>query len=150
VITLFAFLHHLAAFGLVAALSTELVLLNGEMGAATIRRLARADRMVGILAIVALLVGLARVFHFGKGAAYYFRSAPFIAKLSLFFLIAMLSIYPTIQFVSWARAQARGHPPGIEAGMLRRLRMLVHVELTGIMLILLCAAMMARGVGSFS
>jgi putative membrane protein len=40
-------------------------------------------------------VGLLRVFFLEKGAAYYFRSVPFIVKLSPFAAVGLLSIYPT-------------------------------------------------------
>lgn len=147
--TFFAFLHHAAAFALVAALAVEFVLLKGELSAATMRRIVRADMIVGISAGVVLLVGLARVFHFEKGAGYYFHSWPFIGKLSMFVLVALLSIYPTVTFLSWARALKQGAVPSVDAGTLRRLRTIIHAELAGIVLILLFAAMMARGVGFF-
>jgi putative membrane protein len=145
----FAFLHHVAAFALVAGLAVELALVRGEPGAERIRRLARADMAVGISATVLLLVGLARVFHFEKGAAYYFHNWAFIAKLSLFLLVALLSIYPTIKFISWSRALKRGETPAIDPATLRRLRMILHTELTAILPIVLFAAMMARGIGGF-
>ena len=109
----------------------------------------RADMIVGLSAGVVLLVGLARVFHFEKGGGYYFHSWPFIGKLSMFVLVALLSIYPTVTFLSWARALKQGTVPPVDAGRLRTLRMLIHAELAGIVLILLFAAMMARGVGFF-
>lgn len=148
-IVFFAFLHHVAAFGLVAALTVELVLVRGELGTAAIRRLARADMAVGLSALVLLLVGLARVFHFEKGAAYYFHNWAFIAKLSLFLLVGLLSIYPTLKFASWNKAARRGQIPVVDAATLRRLRMTIHTELAAILPIVLCAAMMARGTGSF-
>ena len=147
--TFFAFLHHAAAFALVAALAVEFVLLKGELSAATMRRIVRADMVVGLSAGVVLLVGLARVFHFEKGSGYYLHSWPFIGKLSMFILVAVLSIYPTITFLKWAKALRQGAVPPLDAGRLRMLRMLIHAELGGIVLILLFAAMMARGVGFF-
>ena len=144
-----AFLHHVAAFALVAALAVELVLLKGELSVATMRRIVRADMIVGLSAGAVLLVGLARVFHFEKGAGYYFHSWPFIGKLSMFILIALLSIYPTVTFLSWGRALRQGQTPGVDAASLRSLRRLVHAELAGVILILLFAAMMAKGVGFF-
>ena len=144
-----AFLHHVAAFALVAALTAELVLLKSELSAATMRKIVRTDMIVGLSAGVVLLVGLARVFHFEKGAGYYFHSWPFIGKLSVFILVAVLSIYPTITFLKWAKALKQGALPPVDAGRLRTLRMLIHAELAGIVLILLFAAMMARGVGFF-
>lgn len=144
-----AFLHHLAAFALVAALAVEFVLLKGELTAATMRKIARADMIFGISAGVVLLVGLGRVFHVEKGAAYYFHSWPFIGKLALFVLVGLASIYPTIEFLKWGKALKQGQAPSVDAGKLRRLRMIIHAELAGIVLILLFAAMMARGVGFF-
>jgi len=144
-----AFLHHLAAFALVAALAVELVLIRGELSAATMRKLVRADMIVGLSAGAVLLVGLARVFHFEKGAGYYFHSWPFIGKLSMFIVVALLSIKPTLTFLAWAKALKHGETPTIDAGSQRTLRRLIHAELGGIALILLFAAMMARGVGFF-
>lgn len=141
--TFFAFLHHAAAFALVAAIAVEFVLVKGELSAAVVRKLARADMIVGISAGVVLIVGLARVFHFEKGAGYYFHSAPFIAKISLFILIALASIYPTVKFMRWSKGAA------VEPAAVRTVRAILHAELAGIVLILLFAAMMARGVGFF-
>jgi putative membrane protein len=113
------------------------------------RKLVRADMIVGLSAGAVLLAGLARVFHFEKGAGYYFHSWPFIGKLSMFLVVALLSIKPTITFLAWAKTLKRGQTPTIDAGSQRTLRRLIHAELGGIVLILLFAAMMARGVGFF-
>jgi putative membrane protein len=94
-------------------------------------------------------VGLLRVFHFEKGSLYYANSAAFIAKMTLFVIVALLSIYPTLTFLSWRKALAEGRAPTVEAGRLRRVRTLLHLELVGITLLILAAAMMARGVGFF-
>ena len=64
------------------------------------RKLQRIDALFGASAGVLLVVGVLRVFYFEKGAAYYFHSAPFIAKLVLFVAVGLLSIYPTVTFRS--------------------------------------------------
>jgi putative membrane protein len=143
----FAFLHHLAAFMLVAALAAEMVLLKGELTLQGARRLQVLDALYGASAGVVLVVGLLRVFYFEKGASYYFHSAPFIAKLALFVGVGLLSIYPTVMFRRWSRAAKLGQQPDVTAASLRNIRRVVHFQLGGIVLILLCAAMMARGVG---
>jgi putative membrane protein len=145
----FAFLHHIAAFALVAGLAVEIALMRGEPGPERIRRLARADMVVGISATFLFLVGLARVFHFEKGAVYYFHNWAFIGKLSFFLLAALLSIYPTVKLISWSRALKRGETPSIDAATLRKVRMVIHLELTAVLPIVLFAAMMARGIGVF-
>jgi len=137
----FAFVHHVAAFTLVAALVVEFVLIRGELTVAAVRRLARADMVFGISSGVLLVVGLLRVFYFEKGAAYYFHNAAFIAKLALFFMIAVLSIYPTVKLISWRK--------GIDAASLPAIRRILHLELVGVVLILLFAALMADGIGYF-
>src|ERR1043166_9116637 len=103
-IVLFAFLHHLAAFTVVAAIAVEFVLLRGELTVWSARRLQVADAVLGVAATVLLLAGLARVFWFEKGATYYFHNLAFLGKLSLFVLVALLSIIPTVEFLSWRDA----------------------------------------------
>lgn len=136
---LMAFLHHVAAFALVAALVVEFVVIRDELNTRTARRLARADMIFGISAGVLLVVGLLRVFYFEKGAAYYFHSATFVAKLALFALIGLLSIYPTVKFISWRK--------GIDPSSVPAIRRIIHLELAAVVLILLFAALMADGIG---
>jgi putative membrane protein len=143
----FAFLHHLAAFVLVSALAVELVLMRDPLTLERARRLQVADMVLGIAAGAVLAVGLLRVFYFEKGAAYYFQNTAFLAKLGLFILVALLSIYPTVVFVSWGRQLKRGQLPVLDAKRARTLRALIHWELAAVVLLLLCAALMARGLG---
>jgi putative membrane protein len=136
----FAFLHHLAAFTLVAAMVVEFVLIRQPIDPANARRLGLADMMVGISAGVLLVVGLLRVFYFEKGASFYLHNAAFIAKMALFVAVALLSIYPTLKFLSWRKG-------GIDATAVPAIRRILHLELAGVVLILLCAVLMARGIG---
>jgi putative membrane protein len=143
----FAFLHHLAAFTLVAALAVQFVLLRDEITVASARKLQVIDTVYGMAAVMLLIVGLGRVFHFEKGATYYFHTWTFIAKLSLFALVGLLSILPTLAFRSWRGAVQQGQAPQVTAQQLQRLRTIVHLELVGVVLIILCAALMAKGIG---
>lgn len=144
---LFAFLHHLAAFTLVAALAVEFVLIRDALTLEKARKLMRADMIFGIAAGVVLLVGVLRVLHFEKGGTYYMHSWTFLTKFALFVIVGLLSIVPTIEFLSWRRAVARGQLPDVSAQRLRSLRSIMHLELVGVVLILLFAALMAKGVG---
>lgn len=143
----FAFLHHLAAFALVSALVVELMLLKDALDFKAARRLQIADRIYGLSAGIVLLVGLLRVFYFEKGTGYYFQSAPFIGKFALFIFVGLLSIYPTVKVLSWRTSIKQGRAPVVEAGTLRMMRAIVHLELGGVVFILLFAALMARGIG---
>jgi len=142
-----AFLHHAAAFLVVAALMVELVVLKGELTPTAARSVLRMDMVYGIAATVLLVVGFVRVFHTEKGSAYYFASGPFLVKLALFIVVALLSIYPTIKFLGWRKALREGRVPDFDAGTRRKVRMLVHLELTLLFVIMLLAVMMARGIG---
>jgi putative membrane protein len=142
----FAFLHHLAAFTLVAALAIQFALLRDEVTLGSARKLQAVDAVYGVAALVLLVVGLGRVFHFEKGATYYFHTWTFITKLSLFVLVGLISIMPTLAFRSWRKA-VRGQAPQVSAQQLQRLRTIVHLELIGVVLIILCAALMAKGIG---
>src|ERR1700731_1367497 len=113
--TLFAFLHHLAAFTLVSAIAIEFALIRGELTLASARRLLVTDMVYGVAAGALLVVGLLRVFFFEKGAAYYFHSHAFLLKLSLFVVVGLLSIIPTMEFLSWRKAVNAGQPPAIDA-----------------------------------
>ena len=144
---LFAFLHHVAAFTLVGALAVELALIRGELTVRTARTLRLADLVYGVSAGAVLTVGLLRVFVFEKGAGYYFHSVPFIAKLSLFAIVGLLSIYPTLQFLSWRAAVKRGAVPVVDPARLRAIRAVVHWEIVGLIALVFCAALMARGIG---
>lgn len=144
---LFAFLHHLAAFTLVATLALEFVLIRDELTLAGARRLQRVDAVFGASAGLVLVFGLLRVFYFEKGADYYLHSLPFMAKVSLFVVVGLLSIYPTVVFASWGKALKQGQLPVVTAQKMRALRKLIHWEMAGVVLIILCAVLMAKGVG---
>lgn len=146
---LFAFLHHLAAFTLVAALAVEFVLVRGALTVKRALQLRIADAVYGAAAGFLLVIGLLRVFYFEKGAAYYFQSLPFIAKLALFVAVALLSIVPTVEFASWKKPLKEGRAPAVSERKMRVIQRIVHWEAAGVVFILLAAALMARGTGYF-
>jgi|HigsolmetaAR201D_1030396.scaffolds.fasta_scaffold03842_3 putative membrane protein len=146
---LFAFLHHIAAFVIFGALFAELMLLKPEPTQAQIRLLPRIDAMYGIAAMVLIVVGLVRVHFTEKGAAYYLHSATFIAKIVLFVVVGLLSIQPTLRFMAWRRELQAGRPVEPSPEMLARIRKFVHAELGLLLIVILCAVLMARGIGYF-
>jgi putative membrane protein len=143
--TLFAFLHHLCAFTLVSAVAIEFALIRGELTLSSARRLQVTDLVLGMAAGALLLIGLLRVFLFEKGANYYFHSHAFMAKFSIFIVIGLLSMIPTFEFLSWREALKAEQVPAISAKKLRLVTAVIHGELLAIAIILLCAAIMARG-----
>ena len=147
---LVAFLHHAAAFLLVAVVTVELVLLRGELTTTSARTLLRMAAVYGVSATVLLVVGFIRVFSTEKGSDYYFHSGPFLVKLVLFITVGLLSILPTMQFLRWRKALKAGQVPALDDASRRRVRTIIHIELTLLFIIMLCAALMARGIGYIS
>ena len=143
--TLFAFLHHLTAFTLVSAVAIEFVLIRQEITRANALRLLVTDAVLGVSATLLLIVGLLRVFYFEKGATYYWSSHAFLTKFSVFILIAVLSAIPTIEFLSWRKAVRAGQAPTVSDKKLKTVRSILHYELMGVVVILACAAIMAKG-----
>ena len=142
-----AFLHHVAAFTVVAALGVEIALFTPPLSLAQARRLQRTDLVFGVAAGVLLVVGLLRVAYFEKGAAYYWHDTYFLLKFAAFILAALISIYPTVTFLAWNRSLRSGEPPQLSPAQTQRVRLCLRLELASILLILAGAALMARGFG---
>jgi putative membrane protein len=142
-----AFLHHLAAFTLVGTLIYEHTAFRKDITFAEARRLQRMDLVYGISAGVVLIIGLLRVFYYEKGAPFYAQNLFFWTKMAGFALVALLSIYPTIRFLSWNKFFAKNQVPEISDRDAARIKLILRLELVAIAVILLSAALMARGVG---
>jgi putative membrane protein len=140
-----AFIHHAAAFLIVATLMVELVVLKNELTVTSARSVLRMDMVYGIAALVLLVAGFVRVFYTEKGSAYYFDSGSFLLKLALFIVVGLLSIYPTMKFMGWRKALREQRVPDFDAATRRTVRILIHIELTLLFVIMLLAVMMARG-----
>ena len=144
-----AFVHHLCFVAIMVLLSLELLLLKQPLTPVVAKKLLRYDGCYGIAAGLVLVVGALRVMYLEKGPAYYLHSAPFIAKMLLFLAVGLISIYPTVRFIRWNKAFKRGAAPEWSEAIARRLRLVIHAELTLLVLMILCAAMMAKGMGYF-
>jgi len=142
-----AVLHHLTAFTVVATLAVEVALFKPPLAAAQARRLQRVDQIFGAAATLVLIIGLLRVQYFEKGPTYYWHDAFFLTKLAAFVLAALISIYPTVIFLSWSKTLKAGGTPEVPDNIVRRVRLCLMLELTAVVVILAGAALMARGFG---
>ena len=61
--------------------------------------------------------------------------------------LRLISIYPTITFLSWNRALKAGTTPEVPEPRARQVRLCLMLELAAIVVILACAPLMARGFG---
>ncbi len=67
--------------------------------------------------------------------------------MTAFLIVGLLSIDPTIRYIRWNKTLSENQTPDISEPEFNRTRLLLWLELAGIAVILLSAAMMARGVG---
>ena len=144
---LVAFGHFLAFFALAAALVLELALLTESLSVDTARRIQRADRVMGLSALLLLVFGFLRVFYFEKGSEYYFDNLFFWIKLLLFVAAGIISIYPSMVFRRWSSELKQGIAPELTSGVVMRLKQTIHWELVLVGGILICASLMAKGFG---
>ncbi|KUM26791.1 hypothetical protein AU467_19950 [Mesorhizobium loti] len=142
---LLAIAHHLLVFSLAGIIGAEFVLVRGDLGAAALKRLAGIDRHYGIIAALIVIVGICRVFFGLKGWEFYVYNWVFWAKMAAFITVGLLSIVPTVRFVSWNR-QASGNPSfSVPAAELASVKNYVRAEGLIFLLIPVFAAAMARG-----
>ena len=145
--SLMASLHHIAAFLLTACLIYEFVVFQRSLTVSEARRLQRVDMWYGISSGVLLVAGLLRVFLFEKGASFYAANPLFWVKMGLFALVGLLSIYPTIRYLKWGQSLKENRSPEISEDEHKRIRLILNLEILGIVLILFSAPAMARAIG---
>ena len=109
-------------------------------------RLAKVDmRSTRIAAIAVLATGVARTWWGIKGSAWYWSQPLLHLKLTLFVMIGLLSIRPTLTFQRWRRQlEASGALPN-EAEV-RKVRRVIIIEAHLLVLVPLAAVLLARGV----
>jgi putative membrane protein len=145
--SIMATLHHIAAFAVAATLVYEFLAFRKNLTVHEARRILQVDSIYGISAGLLIVVGLLRVFFFEKGSAFYLNNTMYWIKMGLFILVGLLSIYPTVRFLKWRPILNEEKAPEISEDEFKKIRLLLHLELTGIVLILFVAPMMARGIG---
>ena len=144
---LLAYAHILAILTMVVFLASEAALCRvAWLNAAVVERLAKVDRVYGIAAAAVLVTGIARTWWGMKGTAWYWTNPLLHVKLTLFVVLALLTIKPTFTFRRWRRElRATGALPN-EADIVKT-RRLVMVQAHILPLIPLAAVFLARGFG---
>ena len=142
-----AYLHFLGMMVLMATLLAEHVMLHAQMPPVHLQRVARTDLFYGIAAGIVFLTGLLRFAYFGKGIHFYLSNPLFYVKVGMFLLVALISIYPTVQFLSWRKMLKQGALPELDPRIMTRLRAVIRLELGLLLVIPLLAVLIARGIG---
>lgn len=142
---LLRYLHFISIFTIVSTLVAEHLMLKREMTRAEIAKLARIDAVYGFAALTLLCAGLTLwLGGIGKPAVYYSKNWIFHTKITLFVIVGLLSIYPTVFFIK----QRKGDPSEVIT-VPGRVFWMLRFELLLLFIIPLLAGLMARGVGFF-
>lgn len=137
------YLHFVSIFIIVATLVAEHLLLKKELPRSVVSRIARVDAIYGLAALTLIGAGLTLWFSgVGKPTEFYSKNWIFHTKLTLFALVGLLSIYPTIFFLK-NRKGNQEELVKIPSAIIWMLRF----ELLILFIIPLLAGFMAKGIG---
>jgi putative membrane protein len=139
---------HLLALGIgLGAVYVRGRALSGRMDADKVRVALSADAWWGLAAILWVSSGLWRLLgSVEKDTAYYMGSHVFLTKMALFLGILAMEIRPIVTLSRWRRELARGIPPNTTAAP--RISRLSYAQAVLVVLIVLAATAMARGIGA--
>jgi putative membrane protein len=143
---LLAAVHLLAfALGFWAVLARGTAFRRLAVKAGEVRSVLIADNLWGISALVLLVSGGMRAFGgYEKGTDYYLHQPLFHLKMTLFVLILLLEIAPMVTLIKWRIALAR--KVGVETGRAKLFARISHIQALLILLMVVAATGMARGV----
>jgi putative membrane protein len=137
------YLHFIGIFVIASSLFAEHMLLKKEMAVSEIKKLAKIDLFYVIAMIVVLLAGLSLWFWVGKPAVIYTRNFLFHIKLTLFVLMALLSIYPMVFFMKNKKKEET------QIKIPKSIFLIIQIELLILFIIPFLAVLMSRGIGMF-
>lgn len=140
----FALAHHVAAFTLIGLMFVKFTLITMEVDTRVVRRLAAVDKLSGMAAVLALIVGFSRAIFAAKGWDYYSHNGAFWAKVAVFVVISLITIHPTLLFIRWTK-----RPESMTEAGVRSVRRGASIELALSVFLLLFAVLMARGAWQF-
>jgi len=139
------YIHFVCIFAIVGSLTSEHLLLKKSMTRREISRLAAIDAVYGIAALTLVAAGLTLwLASVGKPAVFYSKNWIFHTKLTVFILIGLSSIIPTVFFTK----NRKGNPDEV-VEIPGRVVMMVRLELALLVIMPLLAGLMARGVGFY-
>lgn len=140
-----AYLHYLGLMLSFTALIVEFFYFKKDITVKEAKIVGIADGVYGMAATTILITGILRVMYFGKGSEYYLHNPFFWVKITLFIIVGLLSLYPTITFIFWwIKDLMKDQTPLIKNHQFQIISLSIKGELIGFILIPLMAAIMAR------
>jgi len=140
------YIHILFIIIIFCCLVAELIFVKENVSYNTIKKLSKIDGFYGLSAIVVVVTGLLNWMKFGKGYEYYANNSLFIIKFSLFIVVGLLSLYPTILIARNKKRYRQEQPEDIQLAQSGIIRKVIAVELIIMGCIPLLAELMANGI----
>ena len=137
------YLHFISIFAIAGSLVSEHLLLKPTLSRTELDRLSKIDGVYGLAALVLLGVGMTLwLGGIGKPTEFYSNNPIFHVKLTLFVLIGILSIFPTVFFL-----KNRKGDPREEVRVPKAIIWALRLELLLLAIIPILAGLMAKGIG---
>jgi putative membrane protein len=139
------YVHFVCIFAIVGSLVSEHMLLKKSLTRKEITRLSRIDAVYGFAAVLLIAAGLTLWFgDVGKPSYFYSKNWIFHTKITLFIVVGLLSIVPTVFFMK----NRKGDPEEI-VNVPSSVFMTLRLELLLLFILPLLAGLMAHGIGFF-
>ena len=135
------YLHYVSIILVAGALVSQHMLLATTLSRQAIKKISRIDMMYGVMMITVLMTGLALWLWVGKDASFYSKNPLLHIKLTLFVILGIISIVPTIFFIK----QSKG-PSDEMVAIPKKIYWYIRIELLLLLIIPYCAILIAEGI----
>jgi putative membrane protein len=120
--------------------------LRGELDKLGLKRVFEADTWWGVAALIWIGTGLLRAFAgFEKGSAYYLGNHFFWLKMTLLIVVLALEVAPMVGLIRWRVASGKGQ--AVDLRLAPRFALISQIQAGLIVVMVVAAALMARGFG---
>ena len=136
------YFHFIGIFLVVASLVGEHLLLKDRLSGKEINRLYRLDGIYALGAILTLSMGLLLWLGVGKPAEFYSSNPLVHIKLTLFGVIGLLSIKPSVWYF-----KNRKHGASVVVDVPRQLKILIRAQLALLIVLPFLGTLISRGIG---
>ena len=136
------YLHFISILTVSGSLISQHMLMASNLSRKEIKKIAIIDAIYGIALIAILITGLTMWLWIGKGSDFYTKNPLMHIKVTLFVIIGLLSIKPTMYFIK--------NRKGDQDEMLeipKNIIMFIRIEILILFLIPILAVLVANGTG---
>ncbi|WP_220719435.1 DUF2214 family protein [Agarivorans litoreus] len=140
-------LHVTAIILLAGALYSEAFLFRRGMTQDDVKKLLLADATHAFSTVLIFITGALRLFLFHSTSHTYLDNPFFALKMLLFFVVVLLSLYPSATFYRWRKALKQGKPSMISYRQHSSVIWLIRLELGVLLLIPMLVTLARAGFG---